>query len=171
VVLSTQYITKEEVMSVERVRTYLQQFNKDQDIIEFTVSTATVELAASALEVEPAQIAKTLSFWGEENIIMLVTSGDARIDNKKFKSTFNKKAKMLDKESVFTHTQYEVGGVCPFDLPESCEVFLDESLKKLSTVFPASGSASSALRTTPDELFTLSKARKWVDVTISKTDE
>lgn len=153
-------------MSIKKVKEYLSQFNKEDSVLEFTVSSATVELAAQALQVEGARIAKTLSFSDKEEsqCVMVVTAGDARVDNKKFKAQFQMKAKMLNPETLFELTNYRVGGVSPFPLTSNCRLYLDISLKRFTTVFPACGSANSAIELTIDELYELSKAVGWVDV-------
>ncbi len=152
-------------MSIENVRAYLTLRGRADDILEFPVSSATVELAARALNVSPARIAKTLAFKKEEHCLLVVTAGDAKIDNGKFKKTFGFKAKMLSAEETFALTGHAVGGVCPFALPESVDVYLDYSLKRFATVFPACGSGNSAIEVAPEEMFQLSQALGWVDVT------
>lgn len=153
-------------MSVTAVRNYLKSYGMDERTKEFEVSSATVELAAKALGVAEARIAKTLSFYGqEEGCILIVTAGDVKIDNKKFKSYFGMKAKMLRGDDVEALTGHERGGVCPFANPEGTKVYLDLSLQRFQTVFPACGSASSAIELTKEELFTCSQAREWIDVT------
>lgn len=153
-------------MSVTEVRSYLKEFNMADRMKDFEASSATVELAAKALGVEEARIAKTLSFYGPDGCcILVVTAGDVKIDNKKFKNMFGLKAKMLRGDDVKKLTGHEKGGVCPFANPEHTEVFLDESLRKFETVFPACGSANSAIELKPEELFQCAKAVKWVDVT------
>ncbi|TCL57241.1 prolyl-tRNA editing enzyme YbaK/EbsC (Cys-tRNA(Pro) deacylase) [Kineothrix alysoides] len=152
-------------MSVENVKEYLKPFGLDDKVKEFQVSSATVELAAAAAGVIPARIAKTLSFKTGESAILIVTSGDAKVDNKKYKAIFGKKAKMLTPEEVITYTGHAVGGVCPFDIPdESVEVYLDVSMKRFETVLPAAGSASSCVVLTPDELERASHAKEWIDI-------
>ncbi len=152
-------------MPVETVRAYLDQFGRGSDILEFEVSSATVALAAEAVGVIPARIAKTLSFAREEGCILVVAAGDARIDNAKFKSQFGLKAKMLAPEDALRLTGHAVGGVCPFALDSTaCQVYLDESLRRFETVYPAAGSASSAIRLTCEELREYSRAAAWVDV-------
>lgn len=153
-------------MSVEKVKNYLKQFGKDGDVQEFTVSSATVELAAKAVGVEPARIAKTLSFHGDETngCILVVTAGDQKIDNSKFKKQFGFKARMLGAEDVAVLTGHEVGGVCPFANPEHVTTYLDVSMQRFSTIFPAAGSSSSAVEMTNDELFRCSGAVSWIDV-------
>lgn len=158
-------------MSVTEVRNYLKEFHMSDSVREFDVSSATVELAAKALGVEEARIAKTLSFYGPDGrCILAVTAGDVKIDNKKFKSTFGLKAKMLRGDEVKTLTGHERGGVCPFANPEGTKVYLDKSLKRFETVFPACGSANSAIELKPEELFKYAKAVKWVDVTKASGD-
>ena len=152
-------------MSIERVKEYLRQYNKENAVMEFSTSSATVELAAGTLGVIPARIAKTLTFKYETGCIMVVTAGDTRIDNKKFKLEFSIKAKMLSANEVKDITGHEVGGVCPFGLENpGIRVFCDVSLKRFKTVFPACGSSNSAIELTCDELFEISKSLKWVDV-------
>ncbi len=152
-------------MSIEKVKEYLKQFNKSEDIIELSSSSATVQLAAEALGVEPARIAKTLSFKTPEGAVLVVTAGDARIDNKKFKQTFNVKAKMLSPDEVIEYTGHAIGGVCPFAIErEDVKIYLDESLKHFETVYPACGSGNSAIKLTLDELRLCSKAIGFVDV-------
>lgn len=151
-------------MSVERVREYFKKFSIEDKILEFNVSSATVELAAKALNCEPERIAKSLSFWGEEGAIIIVTAGDARIDNKKYKAEFLKKAKMLSPEEVEQQIGHKVGGVCPFAVNDKVKVYLDSSLKKFETVFPACGSSNSAIELTIPELEKYSNYIKWVDV-------
>ncbi|HIV25434.1 MAG TPA: YbaK/EbsC family protein [Candidatus Scatomonas pullistercoris] len=153
-------------MAIEKVRDYLKQYGREKDIKEFEASSATVELAAKAVGVEPARIAKTLSFCGKEegSCILVVTAGDRKVDNSKFKHFFGMKAKMPKGEEVEALTGHAIGGVCPFANPAGASVYLDESLKRFDTVFPAAGSANSAIELTCEELFALSRAREWVDV-------
>ena len=151
-------------MSIERVRTYFKQFDMENRIQEFNVSSATVELAAKALNCEPKRIAKTLSFMLNGNAILIVTAGDAKIDNHKYKEKFGAKAKMLSADEVETLVGHAVGGVCPFGINEGIEVYLDESLKRFDTVFPACGSSNSAIELTPQELEKYSGFSEWVDV-------
>lgn len=153
-------------MSIERGRAYFRELGIEDRVREFDVSSATVELAALALGVEGARIAKTLSFkLAEERPILILAAGDARIDNKKFKEKFHTKAKMLTPDEVVSMIGHPVGGVCPFGINEGVDVFLDESLKRFETVFPAVGSASSAIELNLDELYRYSNALEWVDVT------
>lgn len=151
-------------MAIETVREYLSKFGVGEKILEFGVSSATVELAAIALCVEPARIAKTLSFKKDNHAILVVTSGDTKIDNGKFKLEFGLKAKMLTADEVVELVGHAVGGVCPFGVASTVEVYLDESLHRFDTVFPACGSSNSAIELTCDELATYSKAVRWVDV-------
>lgn len=153
-------------MAIDKVREYLKVFGKDQDILEFEESSATVELAALAVGCEPARIAKTMSFMGkeEDTCILVVTAGDCKIDNGKFKKTFGMKARMPKGEDVERLTGHAIGGVCPFANPEHVTIYLDESMKRFDTVFPAAGSANSAIQLTCEELERLSGANGWVDV-------
>ncbi len=151
-------------MSIQIVREYLKKWNADQKILEFDVSSATVELAAQALGCEPARIAKTLSFLVEGHCVLVVAAGDAKIDNPKYKACFHTKAKMLSHDQVTEMVGHAVGGVCPFGVKEGTEVYLDESLKRFETVFPAAGSSNSAIELTLPELETYSGSRGWVDV-------
>jgi len=153
-------------MSIEKGRAYFRSLGMEERVIEFTVSSATVELAAQALGVEGARIAKTLSFKNKEGdgCILILAAGDARIDNRKFKDKFGMKAKMPTPDEVLEMVGHPVGGVCPFGCKEGIPVYLDESLKRFTTVFPAVGSASSAIELNLEELFTCSKALEWIDV-------
>jgi prolyl-tRNA editing enzyme YbaK/EbsC (Cys-tRNA(Pro) deacylase) len=151
-------------MSVERVREYLKQWNAEERILEFDVSSATVELAAQALHCAPAHIAKTLSFHLEERVVLIVAAGDARIDNKKYKARFGKKAVMLAAEEAEELVGHAVGGVCPFAVKEGVEVYLDLSLKRFQEVYPACGSSNSAICLTIPELECFSGYLEWVDV-------
>ena len=151
-------------MSIEKGRAYLARFGMEDRILEFPVSSATVELAAAALGVEGARIAKTLSFRREDGCLLIVAAGDARIDNHKFKELFHMKAKMLTPDEVLELVGHPVGGVCPFGINEGIDVYLDESLKRFTTVFPAVGSGNSAIELTLDELYRVAHARAWVDV-------
>ena len=151
-------------MSVEKVRAYLEPFGVADRMREFEVSSATVELAAVAVGVEPARIAKTLSFKIGEDPILIVAAGDAKIDNSKYKHFFGTKAKMLTPDEAIERIGHAVGGVCPFACKEGVSVYLDESLKRFRTVFPACGSANSAIELTIPELEQYSGCDEWVDV-------
>ncbi len=151
-------------MSIEKVRKYLKQFNKDNDIQEMDESTATVELAALALGTEEARIAKSLSFYDNGSAMVIVVAGDAKIDNRKFKDYFGYKAKMLTPDDTEKFTGHAIGGVCPFALPDNVKVYLDESMRRFETMFPACGSSNSAIELTLDELEETSKSNIWIDV-------
>jgi len=151
-------------MSIEKVREYFKQYDKESDILEMESSTATVELAAQALGTAPARIAKSLSFQDGDSAMVIVVAGDAKIDNKKFKNEFGFKAKMLSPDDAIRFTGHAVGGVCPFALPKDIKVFLDDSMKRFETMFPACGSSNSAIELTLEELDEYSKAIKWIDV-------
>lgn len=151
-------------MSIKLVREYFKDLGIDNRIQEFDVSSATVELAAKALDVEAERIAKTLSFKKDDSCILVVTAGDARIDNSKFKKKFHIKAKMLTLEEVDRIVGHSVGGVCPFAINTNIPVYLDESLKRFNTIFPACGSSNSAIELTCDELYKYSNSLEWVDV-------
>lgn len=151
-------------MSIEKGRAYFRALGIEDRVLEFDVSSATVELAAKAVGVEGARIAKTLSFKTPEGCLLVLAAGDARIDNHKFKDTFRMKAKMLTADEVLALVGHPVGGVCPFGCNVGVPVYLDESLKRFETVFPAVGSANSAIELNLDELFRYSKALGWVDV-------
>ena len=152
-------------MSVQTVRAYLDRFGRGGDVLEFEISSATVALAAEAAGVIPARIAKTLSFSKDDSCILVVAAGDARIDNGRFKAQFGLKARMLAPEDALRLTGHAVGGVCPFAIDnERVEVYLDVSLRRFHTVFPAAGSSNSAIELTCDELEQYSGCRAWVDV-------
>ena len=151
-------------MSLDLARTHLEAFGLADRIREFTVSSATVALAAEALGCEPAHIAKSLTFHGAEGVILVVAAGDAKVDNGKFKSTFGLKAKMLCFEEVELLTGHAVGGVCPFGVKDGVSVYLDESLRRFATVYPAAGNAMSAVELSLAELEKASRALGWVDV-------
>ena len=152
-------------MSIEKVKEYFKQYNMDDKILEFPVSSATVELAAQALNTEGCRIAKTLSFMVGDSPILIVTAGDAKIDNKKYKAFFGAKAKMISFEEVEEKIGHAVGGVCPFAINDGVKVYLDESLKRFETIFPACGSSNSAIELTPEELEKYSCSFvEWVDV-------
>ena len=152
-------------MSVEKVREYLKAYGVEDRMQEFEVSSATVELAAQAVGVEGARIAKTLSFKVHEDPILIVAAGDAKVDNSKYKHYYGAKAKMLTFEEAVERIGHAPGGVCPFALPENVKVYLDESLKRFATVFPAAGSSNSAVEMTCEELERYSSNfTAWVDV-------
>ena len=151
-------------MSIETVRAYFKTCGREGDVLEFPVSSATVELAAQALGVIPARIAKTLSFLVEDRCILILAAGDAKIDNKKYKAQFHTKAKMLLAGQVEPLTGHAVGGVCPFANPEGTTAYLDVSLKRFDTVFPAAGSPNSAIELSCAELEAFSHSAGWVDV-------
>ncbi|MBQ8028465.1 MAG: YbaK/EbsC family protein [Clostridia bacterium] len=151
-------------MAIEKVREYFKAFGMEERILEFSVSSATVELAAQALGVEGKRIAKSLSFLVDEAAILVIAAGDARINNGKFKAEFHTKAKMLTPDQVYSLIGHSIGGVCPFGINEGVRVFLDESLKRFETVFPACGSSNSAIELNIEELEKYSRFEKWVDV-------
>lgn len=151
-------------MSIERVKEFFIKFGLEDRIIEFDTSSATVALAAEALGCEPCRIAKSLSFKVAGKPILVVAAGDARIDNAKFKAQFCEKAKMLSPDETLELIGHAVGGVCPFAVNEGTEIFLDSSLKRFETVFPACGSSNSAIELTIPELEKLSGSSEWVDV-------
>ena len=151
-------------MAIEQVRTYLKQYGVEEKILEFDVSSATVELAAAALNCEPQRIAKTLAFMVDGHAVLVVAAGDAKIDNPKYKAQFGTKAKMLSPNETELLVGHAVGGVCPFAVKEGVEVYLDVSLKRFETVFPACGSANSAIELTIEELERYSGFASWVDV-------
>lgn len=160
-------------MSLENVQAYLKKWNRDQDIMEFQTSSATVELAADAIGVIPARIAKTISFRGEEagKAILVVAAGDTKVDNKKFRQQFGFKPRMLTPDEVLEQTGHAIGGVCPFGLVNDLDVYLDVSLKRFTTVFPACGSSNSAIEVTNEELWQYANAKDWIDVCKGWEDE
>lgn len=151
-------------MAIEKVKEYFKKYDMEEKVLEFDVSSATVELAAEALHCEPCRIAKTLSFFVGEEPILIVTAGDVKIDNAKYKARFGKKAKMISAEEVETVIGHGVGGVCPFAVNENVTVYLDESLKRFTTVFPACVSSNSAIELTIEEMERYSGYKEWVDV-------
>ncbi|MBV2144399.1 YbaK/EbsC family protein [Falsochrobactrum sp. TDYN1] len=150
-------------MSLESVKAFFANKAPEIKIIELPTSTATVALAAEAHGVEPGQIAKTLSITAKEQTILIVTRGDARIDNRKFKNRFGAKPRMLDAESVLAQTSHPIGGVCPFGLPSALPVYCDLSLKNFDEVVPAAGATNSAVRISPQQMAEL-VAAEWIDV-------
>ena len=157
-------VVKGNKMSVERAKKYLEERGYLDRVIEPDVSTATVELAAAAIGVEPGRICKSLSFLIDGRPILILAEGMARVDNKKYKAEFGKKAKMINRDEVEEYIGHEAGGVCPFGVKDNVEIYLDKSLEKWDVVYPAAGSANSAVRLALDELAELVNARKWVDV-------
>ena len=151
-------------MSIEKARDWLRQFGADGRVLEFDASSATVELAAQAVGCEPARIAKTLSFRTNDGVILIVAAGDVKIDNPKYKARFGCKAKMLAFDEVEPESGHAAGGVCPFGINDGVEVYLDESLRRFDVVYPAVGSANSAIPLSIDELYKYSNAVSWVDV-------
>lgn len=151
-------------MAIQKVREYFNQFGMEGRILEFEVSSATVALAAQALNCEPDRIAKTLSFRVGEDCILIVTAGGAKIDNAKYKAQFHTKAKMLTPEEAVELVGHAVGGVCPFGVKDGVTAYLDVSLKAYQTVFPACGSDNSAIELTIDELEKYSNSQGWIDV-------
>ena len=151
-------------MAIEKVREYFRQLGMEDKIIELPQSSATVELAAEALHCEPQRIAKTLSFHVSDKVILIVAAGDAKVDNQKYKQCFGEKAKMLDFSEAEILIGHAVGGVCPFAVNKGVEVYLDKSLKRFESVFPAAGSGNSAIFLTLNELEKYSKCVDWIDV-------
>ncbi len=151
-------------MSIELGRAYFRKFGMEERVMEFEVSSATVELAAQAVGCKPQRIAKTLSFMVGEQPILIVTAGDAKVDNSKYKGQFHTKAKMLTPEQAVELIGHAVGGVCPFGIKEGVKVYLDESLKRFETVFPACGSGNSAIELNIEELEKYSGYDAWIDV-------
>lgn len=158
-------------MSIDSVRAYFRGLGLEGRILEFPVSSATVDLAAQALSCTPGRIAKTLSFSCNGDILLLVVAGDCKIDNAKYKQMFHAKAKMLTPQEALDFTGHEVGGVCPFAIPEGVKIYLDVSLKRFSTVFPACGSSNSAIELSPEDLARYTSNRGWVDVCKLKEDK
>lgn len=150
-------------MAIEKVREYLKKYGADSRILEFDVSSATVELAAAALGCEPCRIAKTLSFDVDERVVLIVCAGDAKISNPKFKAQFHTKAKMLPAADAERLVGHAVGGVCPFAVNDGVEVYLDESLRRFDSVYPACGSSNSAIELTLAELESYSNPVSWID--------
>lgn len=151
-------------MAIERVRAYFRELGIEEKVQELAKSSATVELAAAALGTEPGRIAKTLSFMVNESPILIVTAGDVKIDNAKYKKFFGAKAKMLTPQQAEELIGHAVGGVCPFAINEGVTVYLDESLKAYATVYPACGSSNSAIELNMEELEKYSLSTAWIDV-------
>jgi prolyl-tRNA editing enzyme YbaK/EbsC (Cys-tRNA(Pro) deacylase) len=152
------------MMAIEKVKAYFDQFGIADRVQEFDVSSATVELAAQALNCEPCRIAKTLSFMVDGHAILIVAAGDTKIDNHKYKAQFGTKAKMLSPDEVETLVGHAVGGVCPFAINNEVTVYLDDSLKRFATVFPACGSSNSAIELSMEEMEKYSGYTAWIDV-------
>lgn len=153
-------------MALENAKAYLVEKGYGDRILEFEVSSATVELAAEAVGTEPARIAKSLTFKVDEQPVMVVCAGDVKVNNAKYKAQFGKKAKMLTREEVNAFIGHDVGGVCPFGIKDGVDVYLDESLKRFDIVYPACGNAASAVRLTPDEFQQIIDCKGWVDVCV-----
>ena len=151
-------------MSLEKAKNYLKKYNLDQNIMEFSESTATVKEAAEALKVTKAEIAKSLSFLVNDEPILIVTSGDQKIDNSKFKSEFHTKARMIPIEEVENKIGHDIGGVCPFGIKENVKIYLDETLKQSTYIYPACGSSNSAIQLTPTQLENILPDTHWVNV-------
>ena len=151
-------------MSIEKVKAYLKQFGAEGRVLDFPVSSATVQMAAQAVGCEEARIAKTLSFVVDDGCVLIVCAGDVKIDNPKYKATFHTKAKMPAVDEVESLCGHKVGGVCPFAVNDGVKVYLDESLRRFETVYPACGSSNSAIELTLAELEEFSGSRDWIDV-------
>lgn len=151
-------------MAIEKVKEYFRQWNMEDKIVEFDVSSATVELASMAIGCEPKRIAKTLAFKVDEKPVLIVAAGDAKVDNPKYKAQFSTKAKMLTPQELIELVGHAVGGVCPFAIKEGVTVYLDESLKRFETVFPACGSSNSVIELTIEELEKYSNFSSWIDI-------
>ncbi len=151
-------------MSLERAKEYLKKFDLDQKVLEFDVSSATVAEAAKAIGCKEQEIAKTLSFTVEDKPILVVAAGDVKVDNAKYKEEFHTKAKMIPFDDVEVKIGHKVGGVCPFGVDEEVTIYLDKSLKRLETIYPACGSSNSAIKLSLEELEKVVKYEKWVDV-------
>ena len=151
-------------MAIEKVKAYFRNYGMEERVLELDMSSATVELAAQALHCQPERIAKTLSFLVEGRAVLVVAAGDAKIDNAKYKAKFAAKAKMLSPQEAEAMVGHAVGGVCPFGIPDTVSVYLDESMKRFETVFPAAGSSNSAIELNMEELMRYSRAKEWIDV-------
>ena len=151
-------------MSIDKVKAYFKNFGMEDQVLEFEVSSATVELAALAVGCEPARICKSLSFKLEERTILILAAGDAKVDNKKYKAYFSSKAKMLTPDEVIERIGHSIGGVCPFAVNDGVEVYLDDSMKRFEYVYPAAGSSNSAIKLSLPELEKYSNFKEWVDV-------
>ena len=151
-------------MSIDIAREHLRKFGKEKEIMEFDTSSATVALAAQAIGTEEGRIAKSLTYQHEDTGLMIVCAGDVRVQNRLFKETFGKKARMLAAEEVTQKTNHDIGGVCPFGVPEALPVWLDKSLLAYDIIYPACGSSNSCVRMTPEEVFEIAGAEGWVQV-------
>ena len=151
-------------MAIDKVKEYFRQFGMEERVMEFEVSSATVDLAAAAVGCEPARIAKTLSFMVDDAPVLIVAAGDVKIDNPRYKAQFRTKAKMLTPEQAETLIGHAVGGVCPFAINDGVTVYLDESMKRFPSMYPACGSSNSAIELTIEELEKYSNADSWIDV-------
>ncbi|WP_340386456.1 YbaK/EbsC family protein [Paenibacillus sp. FSL E2-0151] len=151
-------------MAIEKVKDFFKQYGMDSEIIEFEVSSATVDLAATALDCEPERIAKTLSFMVNGQAVLVVAAGDAKVDNKKFKEYFKTKAKMLSPDEAIDMVGHAIGGVCPFAIKNDVSVYLDISLKRFDIIYPACGSSNSAIELTIEQLEKYSSYSEWIDV-------
>ena len=151
-------------MSLEKAKNYLQKYGLENKIMEFSVSSATVEEAARAINCKEEEIAKTLSFIVDDKPILIVVAGDSKIDNSKYKTEFHTKAKMIPFDQVEKLTGHAVGGVCPFGVNQNVDIYLDNSLKRFEVIYPACGSSNSAVKLSLDELEKASNYKKWVDV-------
>jgi prolyl-tRNA editing enzyme YbaK/EbsC (Cys-tRNA(Pro) deacylase) len=158
-------------MSIEKVKEYFKQYGMENRVLEFDVSSETVILAAAALNCEACRIVKTLSFITDNGPVLIAAAGDARVDNKKFRSRFNTKAKMIPPEDTEIMVGHPVGGVCPFAVNPGVKVYLDVSIKRFKTVYPACGSGNSAIELTVEELEKYSHSAGWVDVCVVNGDE
>lgn len=153
-------------MAIEKAKAYLVEKGYGDRVLEFEVSSATVELAAEAVGTEPARIAKSLTFKVDEQPVMVVCAGDVKVNNAKYKAVFGKKAKMLTRDEVNEFIGHDVGGVCPFGINDGVDVYMDESLKRFDIVYPACGNAASAVRLTPEEFESIIACKGWVDVCV-----
>ncbi len=151
-------------MSIEKAKAYIKEVGYEDRVMEFEVSSATVDLAAKAANVEPGQIAKSLTFKVDEKPVMILCAGDTKIDNSKYKGKFSCKAKMLTPDEVDSFIGHSIGGVCPFGINDGVDVYLDESLKRFEYIYPACGNSQSAVKLTPDELGQIANSKEWVDV-------
>ena len=151
-------------MAIEKVKAYFRNYGMEERVLELDMSSATVELAAQALHCQPERIAKTLSFLVDGRAVLVVAAGDAKIDNAKYKAQFAAKAKMLSPQEAEAMVGHAVGGVCPFGIPDTVSVYLDESMRRFETVFPAAGSSNSAIELNMEELMRYSCAKEWIDV-------